>query len=430
MQGNMVTTILALIFYLTSGLFGGNSGSSSGSGAGLPANPDSIFPRSGVITSAQAAIRSDTSNDSSSVGTVTQGSRLVVLGQKDSLYQIQTASGITGWVSKWMVSTKTSVSGTTTKGKTVAGYYVENYYNDPTGYNVLSQNLGTINMVIPFSFNVDQSGSIRSTHNPKPVSLANSAGVLPLALVNNIRNGGNFDSNIAHKMLSSPTARAKAVKGISQMLVSKSYRGVNIDFENVQAQDRLNLTAFFRELAAELRPKGLLVTASVPAKTNDDRTSSHGGAFDYQALASYLDQIMVMTYDEHYAGGSPGPVASYPWVESVIKYTLRYFSPQKVVMGIAGYGYDWSLSSGKARNYSAIQSLIKSHNVVPKWHSTYKTPYFTYKSWGVSHTVWYEDSRSTAAKMELVQKYALKGVAVWRLGYEDPGIWSVIRQNL
>ena len=426
MSGNLITTLIALLFYLTSGLFGVNSGSSSRS-AVAPVPAGSMYPRAGVIASAQASIRSDSSAASPAVGSATKGSRLIILGEKDGLYQVQTNSGITGWISKWMVSTKIYPTGSST-GKTIAGYYVENYYNDPVGYQALSQNLGTINTVIPFSFNVDQSGTIHSTHNAKPVNLARSAGAVTLAVVNNIR-GDNFNSGVIDKLLTNTTSRSKAVSGISRMLLENGYQGVNIDFENVPARNRTYLTAFFRELAAELRPKGLLVTASLPAKTSNDRTSSHGGAFDYEALAPYLDQAMIMTYDEHYSGGSPGPVASYPWVEKVVRYALNYFQPNKIVLGIAAYGYDWSLNSGKALNYNAIQNLVKKYGVVPKWSSTSKVPYFTYKSWGITHEVWYENSVSTAAKMQLVRNYDLKGVAVWRLGYEDPAIWNIIRQS-
>ena len=137
-----------------------------------------------------------------------------------------------------------------------------------------------------------------------------------------------------------------------------------------------------------------------------------------------------MTYDEHYSGGSPGPVASYPWVEKVIKYALRHFAPDKIILGIAAYGYDWRWGSGKALTYSAIQKLIDSHKIFPKWHNLYRTPYFTYRSWGINHEVWYENRYSTVAKMELVRNYGLKGVAVWRLGYEDPAIWTAIKQKM
>lgn len=430
MQGNLITTLIALIFYLTTGLFGGNS-AQSGTIPSTPVNigQNSKYPLSGMINSQQANIRSDSSSSGSVVGSATKGSYLVIVDEKNGWYHVQTENGTDGWVAKWMVSTKNLSPGLGSSQAMIAGYYVENYQDDPVGKIVLSKNLGSINTVIPFSYKVDQYGAISGRHYSNPFALAKSAGAQTLALINNIR-GSNFNSNTIHRMLSSAGSRSRAVNGIARLLVEKGYQGVNIDFENVPAGDRIYLTAFFRELASVLRPKNLLVTASVPAKTYDERSVAHSGAFDYQAIAPYLDKVMIMTYDEHYAGGDPGPVASLPWVEKVIKYALQSFPPKKVVLGIAAYGYDWSWSKGKALNYNGIQNLIKSHQIAPKWHSVYKVPYFTYKSWGVTHQVWYENSYSTSFKVDLVNKYGLKGVAVWRLGYEDPNIWSIIRQKL
>ncbi len=430
MQGNLITTLIALIFYITTGLFGGNSAQTDT----VPSTPvnvgqNSKYPLAGMVSSQQANIRSDSSSAGSVIGSATKGSHLVIIDEKNDWYRVQTENGTDGWVAKWMVSTKNLPTGLGNTQAMIAGYYVENYQDDPVGKTALSQNLGSINTVIPFSYKVDQYGAISGRHYSKPFALAKSAGTQTLALVNNIQ-GDNFNSNIIHRMLSNASSRSRAVNGIARLLVEKGYQGVNIDFENVPARDRIYLTAFFRELASVLRPKNLLVTASIPAKTYDDKSSAHSGAYDYQAIAPYLDMVMIMTYDEHYAGGDPGPVASLPWVEKVINYSLKSFHPKKVALGIAAYGYDWSWNKGKALTYNGIQNLIKKHQIAPKWHSVYKVPYFTYKTWGVTHQVWYENSYSTSFKADLVKKYGLKGVAVWRLGYEDPNIWSIIRQKL
>ncbi|HBE79781.1 MAG TPA: glycoside hydrolase family 18 [Firmicutes bacterium] len=429
MQGNLLTTVLALIFYLTSGIFGGNSSSPSLSETGNSARAQGAnFPRSATVSAKQTSVR-DNYQNGTTISTVNQGSRVLILDEKADWYQVQVNGDRQGWLPKWSVSLYRNPSGSIAGQKVIAGYYVENYNNDPVGYRALSENLGAINMIIPFSFQINGYGSITSTHNPKPLNLARSAGANTLALINNIQ-GNNFNSNSIHRMLSTPAARSRAVHGISRILVEKGYQGVNIDFENIPARDRYYLTSFFSELAAELRPRNLLVTASVPAKTYDDRSSNQAGAYDYRALAPYLDQMMIMTYDEHYSGGTAGPVASYPWVEKVINYALRYVPNNKIVVGIAAYGYDWKWGSGKALHYNGIQNLIRKYKVIPKWHPVYRVPYFSYRSWGTTHEVWYENSASTATKVQLVRKYNLRGVAVWRLGYEDPNIWSTIQRQI
>jgi spore germination protein len=426
MSGNLLTSLLALIFYLTSGIFGSHSTGSQPTPA--PATTG-FYPRSGIISSKQVNIRSAASNYASVISTINQGTGVTILGEQNGWMLVETPNAQKGWITKWLIKSNNSSIYQSNSHKTIAGYYVENNAGDRVGYKALANNLAYINMVIPFSYKVNHYGTISGNHNVRAGSLAKSSGAKVLALVNNIQ-GSNFNTSTIHRMLNSPTARTRAVSGITRLLISKGYHGVNIDFENVPARDRFYLTAFFRELATALRPHGLIVTASVPAKTYDDTRSPHSGAYDFQALAPYLDQLMVMAYDEHYAGGAPGPVASYPWFEKVINYTLRYFPAYKVVMGIAAYGYDWTASSGKARHTDAIQALIRKYRITPKWHPQYRVPYFTYKSWGVTHQVWYENAHSTAAKLTLVKRYNLRGVAVWRLGYEDPGIWKVIREQL
>jgi spore germination protein len=429
MSGNLLTSLLALIFYLTAGLFGANSAGSQPGITNSASASTEFYPRSGIISSKQVNIRSAASKFAAVISTVNQGTSVTILGKQNGWMLIETADAQKGWVTEWLVKTKSTSAYQSNSRKIIAGYYVENYLGDRAGYQALANNLASINTVIPFSYKVNHYGTISGNHNANAGSLAKTGGAQVLALVNNIQ-GSNFNTNTIHRMLSSASSRSRAISGITRLLVGKGYRGVNIDFENVPARDRFYLTAFFRELAAALRPRGLMVTASVPAKTYNDTKSPHSGAYDYQALAPYLDQIMVMTYDEHYAGGSPGPVASYPWFEKVINYTLRSYPSSKIVMGIAAYGYDWSGRSGKARHTDAIQELIRKYRVTPKWHPQYRVPYFTYKSWGKKHEVWYENVHSTAAKLTLVKRYNLRGVAVWRLGYEDPGIWKVIRQSL
>lgn len=426
MQGNLFSTVLALILYLTSGILGNNA-SKETINSSIP-NQSSVYPYVATVSNENSSLRSAASTGSSVLESLKAGDRLVVLDENNDWLQVETTNNQTGWIPEWMVR-KISSAANSIKGKVIAGYYVKNNSSDKVGYNSLSNNLAVINRIIPFSFEVDQYGNVGGDHYNEAVSLVQSSGGDALALVNNITNG-NFNSSAIHRMLTSSSARLRAISGITRILVEHGYQGVNIDFENVPASDRQYLTQFFKELSEALHAKGLLVTASFPAKTYDDKSSAHAGAYDYAALAPYIDQVMIMTYDEHYSGGDAGPVASYPWVEKVIQYALKSYSPDQLILGIAGYGYDWNSHSGKARNYSAISNLIKKYNVSPKWDAQAKVPYFTYKTWGVTHQVWYENSHSTAAKMVLVNKYNLRGVSLWRLGYEDQEIWKTIQKVL
>lgn len=317
-------------------------------------------------------------------------------------------------------------------GSTVLGYTTSNYTGDKGSYNSLAANTERIDSIATFSYQFDSSGKLSLTlqqSQSNTVSLANDNGIQSLVLVHNLI-GGKFNADTAHAVLSSPEKRAVLIQNILTVIGKGAYAGVNIDIENVYWYDRQNYSDFVKELKAALTPYGMLTTLSIPAKTNDNYPkSSWSGAFDYKTLGKYADRIMLMTYDEHYAGGSPGPVASLPWVESVIKYATSQIPSQKVMLGIAGYGYDWSLASGrkgKAVRYKAIEQNLADLNTQSIWDIDSKTPYYKYTQNGVSHVVWYENSRSLDYKLSLVNRYKLGGIGIWQLGYEDSTFWDVV----
>lgn len=431
MEQNILTTVLALLVYLSSALFGGGSeGTNSplSPNTGLQQSPSTAtaLPSTVAVSAEVVSMRAEPATKANVIRQLDKGTVLTVEDEKDGWYQVNDGQGHSGWIVKWAAKPGYVTVPATFQQREVFGYYAESYKGDSRALNSFTQNTSTITTIAPFFYRVDQNGKVSGQTKPQLIQAAKSTGVKILAVVTNIDSSSTFNKQTVSSLLRNKTARSTAIREILNLLKENGYSGVNIDFEGVPPADRPYLTAFFRELAATLRANNLLVTAALPAKTATEEWSAWSGAYDYQAIAPYLDLAVLMTYDQHYAGGPAGPVASQAWVDSVLTYALRSFAPQKLVMGIAAYGYDWNDRSGRALNYAAIQSLINKHKVAPKWHEEYKTPYFTYTEGGVRHEVWYENRRSTAVKLELVDKYNLRGVAIWRLGYEDPGIWNVL----
>ena len=119
------------------------------------------------------------------------------------------------------------------------------------------------------------------------------------------------------------------------MLEETGFLGVNIDFEFVPPNDRVDLNAFMAELYNRLAPD-YVVTISVPARLEDDPDHPFSGAFDYATLARYSHQLMILAYDEHFT--IPGPVASVGFVRRVLNFAITQIPRPKIVLGMPEIG--------------------------------------------------------------------------------------------
>lgn len=303
----------------------------------------------------------------------------------------------------------------------VMGFTVAYYDNDDLSYNSV-KNTKLLNMVSVFSYSFSQNSDIKQVDKQQNSTLeyAKNNNIIPLAVIHNINNG-NFDKQVLHIILNNSEKRAKLIKNIVNLLIEEEYMGVNIDFENIAKEDKDAYSNFIKELKDELTKYGYLTIISIPAKTSDRYTSSWNYAFDYEKLGSIADYIMIMTYDEHYKSSNAGSIASIEWVKSVLNYAGDKIPTEKIILGLALYGYDWVDNLGQAIPVKKVLKLANEKGVVPQWDNESKTPYFSYMSQNKYHEVWYEDENSLKIKLELVKEYNLGGIAFWRLGLEELG---------
>jgi cellulose synthase/poly-beta-1,6-N-acetylglucosamine synthase-like glycosyltransferase/spore germination protein YaaH/peptidoglycan/xylan/chitin deacetylase (PgdA/CDA1 family) len=246
-----------------------------------------------------------------------------------------------------------------------------------------------------------------------------------LAVVTNFR-GDKWGSAELHQILSHPVARRRLVQNIHANIRRYKLAGVNIDFEQVPVPDRRDLTAFIRELHDALKPEGLILTQDLP--TDDP----HVAAYDMRALAELNDYVIPMVYDEHFSSGSPGPVASLPWLRSQVQDVLKEFPPDKTVIGLGNFGYDWTLSSTRAAvevGFSDVISRANQYHGTIEWHRGLRNPSLRYSKAGVQHEVWFLDAVTALNSVEEAHHQGFAGVSFWRLGAEDPGLWNVIRNR-
>lgn len=298
----------------------------------------------------------------------------------------------------------------------VLGYFYDPG-NAPSAYVMLEHYLPVLTGIIPFWYQINANGSISGSTEPDVLRLAEAHNLWTFALVENMAGQAIFGP-----LLNSPTARARAIDNMLTLVESNGYDGVNLDWEGIAPQERQQFTTFVQQLSRTFHRHGYYVTLSVPAETANQPQNSWTGAYNYEALGKACDLLMIMAYDQHYAGGSPGPIASASWVKKVLDYTIHVVSPQKVILGIPGYGYDWSgQGPAAALTYEQAKTLAQQYGV----SST--SNHFVYYQNGQLHSVWFENTASLLSNVKLVSGYELRGIALWRLGIEDPKIWDFLQ---
>ena len=293
-------------------------------------------------------------------------------------------------------------------------------------------NADILDEVSPFWYSTDSRGNLHSGSDARDrslVELAHSKNVLVIPTVHNI-----LATDPVPALLGSPERRSNHIRNIVDEVLTNNYDGIDIDYEFLSSGLRDEFSAFITDLAKALHDQGKLLTIAVHAKTSD--YGGNGGFQDWAALGRAVDRLRVMTYDYHWRGGGPGPVAPIYWVRVVAEYAKSVVDPAKVVIGVPFYGYNWPpQGEAMAQTWDAINDLIRSNGLeVNLKQSDANGPvqenWITYASRQGRHTVWFATSRSLEAKLDLVQQLDLAGIAIWRLGGEDPENWKVIRGKL
>jgi Predicted glycosyl hydrolase len=333
---------------------------------------------------------------------------------------------IAAYNSYGMSSNSVHVSATTLKPitkKQVLGYTTYYYNGDNSSYNSMTANVSNLDEIASQTYSTDKLGNITGLVPTNQITYANSKGIKTYAMLQN-----SFDGNIAKSVLENSSNRKALEVNLFNAIRNNGYKGINVDLEGVFYYDRSYYTTFVKELYNLLTPQGYSVTLSIPAKTSDSLTDGWSGAFDYAALSKYCDQIAIMTYDEHYAGGSAGPIASIGWVENVIKYAITVIPREKIMLGVAAYGYDWSSKGTNSYGINGMNNIAAANNATVMWDTVSKTPYFKYTdTTKIVHSAWFENAQSLEYKLDLVNSYNLNGIAIWRLGLENSSYWTSIK---
>jgi cellulose synthase/poly-beta-1,6-N-acetylglucosamine synthase-like glycosyltransferase/peptidoglycan/xylan/chitin deacetylase (PgdA/CDA1 family)/spore germination protein YaaH len=238
---------------------------------------------------------------------------------------------------------------------------------------------------------------------------------LILPVVQNVSND-NWDGVNTAKLLHDPKARAKLLDQIGAMLKSENAAGVVFDFEELPDSAQPDYRRFIDE--ANKRFTNQLVTLAVPVD-ND--------SWDLKAYARVADKLFLMTYDEHYIGGDAGPVASQPWFVQRVRQTIAAVGRDKAIVAIGNYAYDWPDGGTDADELSNEDAWLIAHDnkVVTSFDPVSGNAHFDYHDDdGTLRHVWMLDAASSWNQMRVIKAEGAFGIALWRLGGEDPGTWQ------
>lgn len=308
------------------------------------------------------------------------------------------------------------------KPRLVIGYYENPWPGTPdrTGsYPSMKAHGKSMTGVGPFWYKATSDGTLEARDSQLVYDSARQLGLAIFPLVTN-------KTGATEAVLGDSRIRSLVTDNIVKLTQEKQYDGINIDFELLPPTQKDNLTAFMRELYPKMKAANKTLIISVFPKVDVGEDVS--GAYDYKELAQSADYLQIMTYDNHWATSEPGPLAPLAWYEKNLQYAIEECGgPEKVLVGLGAYGYDWSQDKKEAETLTYADAIVRAEQNQAKitFDTDSQSPHFSYGR----HTVWFENAESTTAKLDVIAKHKPAGIAVWRLGQEQPEIWDLIEKK-
>lgn len=389
-------------------------------------------------------MRKDPSIKSPILADLKQGDSVMIWSEEPDWYKVQLPNGYMGYVHKDQLQKdkietipKKELPPSFVPAKPVSGKINLTWDQMTTPKNPDTSKfppMPGLNVVSPTWFHLDDGqGTLKNLADPAYVKWAHSQNIQVWALFSN-----GFEPKRTTEALATYDKRMKMIKQLLSYAQMYSLQGINIDFENVNTKDKDNLTQFVREMVPLMHEQGLVVSMDVTPKSNSEMWSLF---YDRKALIEPLDYMMIMAYDEYWASSpTAGSVSSLPWVEkNVVKLMQEDQIPaSKLILGVPFYTRVWTEEtvdgktkvSSKAVFMDTPQKVIKDKNLTPVFLPDVGQNYVEYKDGDKLNKIWLEDEVSMKARLDLVNKYNLAGVASWRRGYETPSIWTLIQSSL
>ena len=363
---------------------------------------------------------------------VSKGDRLEYVDDIDEWIKVTTVSGYTGYVKKSEVS-DTFEYVREQKAVEEHNFLLKNekitlawfQVSGTAGNSSIDNNMSTIsgvNVIAPTWYSVtDESGNMSSYASADFVSKMHQRGIDVWALVS------DFDTNVDFAQLySSKAARTNMVNKLVGEAKSYGFDGINLDYENIKSAYAKDYLQFVRELSVACERNGIVLS------TDNYKPEAYNRCYNLKEQSKFVDYVIVMAYDEHYAGTDAGSVASLPFVKEAVEDTVQLVGKEHVIACIPFYTRIWTTTDGnttsRAVGMQAAIDQLNSDGQVALWNDDCGQYVASYTVGSSTRQIWFEEEKSIEAKMQVIQQENTAGVACWKLGLEKSTVWSVISQ--
>ena len=376
---------------------------------------------------------------------VTKGEELTVLETGDKWSKVASNDGFIGYVMKKKLSdstTKTLKSDFTEetfshilkdKEISMAWHQVTSKYANNNIAKILASTKG-INVISPTWFHLnDNEGNLADYASKDYVDYCHKQGIEVWALFNNLDNP-KVDSE---KVLTHTSTRQNLVNQIIANAIKYELDGINIDFEALNSSVGDSYIQFIRELSVKCGNNGIVLSVDnyVP--------SDYTAFYNRKEQALFADYVVIMGYDEHYAGSDAGSVASLSWVDEGVANTLESVPANQVILGMPFYTRLWEINpkdgseadtndgleydvSSTVYGMNGGQEVLDTLGKKSAWSSEAGQDYAEWKDKDTTYKIWLENEKSTEERLKVIDKYSLAGAAYWKLGLEKKEVWDTI----
>ena len=365
---------------------------------------------------------------------VPSGAEVTVLEQMENWSRVRTEDGQVGYLpnrrlketeAKTLVSTfqepeYTSIS--MDEPVVLVWHQVTNLSANQAMQTLISATKG-VNVIAPTWFMLtDNSGNYESLADKNYVDQAHAMGMQVWAVLDNFNKGDNVQSEV---LFASTAARKKLIASLMKDAQTYGFDGINLDVEGIKASAGPHYVQFIRELSVDCRKAGLVLSIDsyVPA--------SYSAFYNWAEQGRVADYVVMMGYDEHFAGGEAGSVASIGYERQGIMDLLKQVPKEKLISAIPFYTRIWkedaSGTSSQSVGISSAKEWVETNQVELYWQEDLGQYYGELEKDGVNYEIWMEEERSLELKMQLIRDNGLAGVACWRLGLEPADVWDVVK---